>query len=157
MLLLAAQAERMAEKVYHEIGARFIQVPELAAYWNRYADEEAGHARWMENLHRRLDPAQRDQPANSDMWGRINRLIHADASELLNHIHTLQDAWDLTNEMEHGETNIIFEFLIAHFSKDPYTMAFLRMQLKEHIGHLMVGLPVPFNDTAIRRATLAAK
>ena len=154
MLQMAVKAERIAESVYDAFGKMFINNPEVARFWTRYADEEAGHARWMESLHRRASPEQLAVPANDEMWMLLTRLVNTDISELIGRVHNLQDAWDLANELENGETNIIFQFLISNFSKDAYTLGFLRTQLRDHMNHLMIDLPMQFSDVNVRRTIL---
>ena len=154
---LAIQAERNAEWLYDAIGRRFIDHPEVARFWMNYANEEAGHARWMENLRERVPQIKLAQPAEPDMWQRATKLVNTDLGTLLSGINTLQDAWELANEMEHGETNVIFEFLVAHFSQDPRTLAFLRVQLRDHIGHLLTGLPAHLTDASARGAVKVGK
>jgi hypothetical protein len=157
LLVLAAQAERQAETLYDAIGKMFMQQPEVARFWTHYADEEAGHARWMNNLRARLSAEQLARPVDPQVFSRAIRLLDTNLEELISGINDLQDAWDLANEMEHGETNIIFEFLINNFSGDPQTLAFLRAQLRGHMDHLLVGLPAQLSSIEMRRATFPIK
>jgi hypothetical protein len=61
----------------------------------------------------------------------------------------------LVNELENAETNAVFEFMLANFSKDEDAKLFLRSQLKDHIGKLMIDFPSQFASAAIRRQVKA--
>ena len=152
LVSLAVQAERNAEALYDGMSKMFIRYPEVARFWAHYANEEAGHARWMLNLRNRICPDLLTRPADSELWSRAVKLVEPSVDDLLGGIHDLQDAWELANEMEHGETNLIFAFLIDNFTDDDLTLTFLRIQLREHMEHLLVGLPVQFGDANLRRA-----
>ncbi len=70
-------------------------------------------------------------------------------------IENLEDAYQLVSEIENAEINTVFEFLIDSFSTSPESQSFLRAQLRDHIGHIMVEFPQRFGDASARRAIKA--
>jgi hypothetical protein len=66
-------------------------------------------------------------------------------------IADLQEAYELASELESGETNAVFEFLITHFSEDKKARIFLRSQLKSHVSQLMLQFPEKFGGASIRK------
>ena len=152
---LSIAIERITESVYSHFVVIFADVPEIATFWRRYAQEETGHANWMRNLRGRVDPLILAQPADAKIWEMAVHATRVSAEQLVVQIETLQDAFELANEIEHGETNAIFEFLMRNFSNDEKSVMFLRTQLKDHIGHLMNGLPDPYREISARRAVRA--
>ena len=51
---LAIQIENTCKTLYEGMEKKFFHTPEIATYWHHLANEEAGHARWLEDL-----PAER--------------------------------------------------------------------------------------------------
>jgi hypothetical protein len=70
-------------------------------------------------------------------------------------IKTLQEAYEVTNELEHSETNTVFEFLISYFAEDEQTQIFLRTQLRDHVGRLMIDFPKRLGTSTLRRGIQA--
>ncbi len=65
---LAIAAEQACEALYHGLADRFAHHPAVADFWTAYADEEAGHARWLE----RLSPSSARWPASKTWKMPIN-------------------------------------------------------------------------------------
>jgi rubrerythrin len=152
---LAIQGERLAESFYKRVAARFRHYPEVEQFWLEYAAEEDGHARWLERLRERADPERMGSPADLAILEEAQRAGAASLDSLLWSIRTLQDAYEIANELEHAETNAVFEFLISYFTEDGETQAFLRAQLSNHIGRLMIDFPRSVGTGTLRRTILA--
>ena len=154
---LSIAIERITEAIYSHFAVIFAEVSEVAAFWRRYAHEETGHANWMKNLRGRADPAILALPAEEKVWEMAVHTTRVSADQLLVGIEDLQDAYELANEIEHGETNAIFEFLVHNFSNDEKSVMFLRTQLKDHVGHLINNFPEPYREVSTRRSVKALR
>jgi len=44
----AIELERAAETLYRQMGKLFVQQRDVVQYWEHYADEERGHASYLE-------------------------------------------------------------------------------------------------------------
>jgi hypothetical protein len=73
----------------------------------------------------------------------------------LRDVHNLEDAYQMVHELENSETNAVFDFLITNFAEDKKTQAFLRSQLRDHIGKLATDFPVQFRLAPVRRGIKA--
>lgn len=148
---LAIQSERLAEALYKRFGARFRNHPEVEQFWVRYAAEEDGHARWLEKLRERAAPEKMRQPASPSVLDEARRAISISVDSLVWSIRTLQDAYEIASELEHSEMNSVFEFLISYFTEDSETQTFLRAQLTDHVGRLMIEFPRHVGTGTFRR------
>lgn len=148
---LAIQSERIAETLYRRMGVRFHNHPEVENFWRRYAAEEDGHARWLEKLRERAASEKMIQPADPGILEDARRAISISVDSLVWSIRTLQDAFEIANELEHSEMNAVFEFLISYFTEDSETQTFLRAQLSEHVGRLMIEFPRSVGTGTFRR------
>jgi rubrerythrin len=148
---LAIMAERAAEELYHGLEAKFAHHEDVAGFWQAYAEEEAMHAEWLERLQNSLTPEQLSAPANPGVLKEAHRALQVPVEKRLRDVRDLEDAYQLVSDLENSETNAVFDFLISNFSEDPETQAFLRSQLKDHIGKLAIDFPIQFRLNAVRR------
>jgi hypothetical protein len=70
-------------------------------------------------------------------------------------VKNLEDAYQLVNDIENGETNAIFQFLLDNFEADVQMRDFLRAQLNKHIAKLSIDLPVQYKGILSRKAIQA--
>jgi rubrerythrin len=151
LIELAIQGEKLAEAFYLRLEKKFSRYPDVAQFWNSYASEENGHARWLARLRERVGEDRLNQPAEPEVLQQAERALATPIEPLLAGIRTLQDAYNTANELEHSETNTVFEFLISHFAEDAQSHAFLREQLNEHVGRLMIDFPKQLGTGSLRR------
>jgi len=148
---LAIAAEKAAEELYQGLEAKFAHQQEVAAFWREYAAEETTHARWLERLREGQSPQRLSERADPTVLQKAHKALDFSVENALEGIENLEEAYQLAHEVESSETNAIFEFLIVNFSSDKKTHAFLRSQLKDHIGKLMTEFPIHFRDAGARR------
>jgi rubrerythrin len=147
--------ERAAERLYHGLARKFAHEEEVAAFWKAYAAEEATHARWLEQIKGKLAAETLARETSGVMLNMAKESLELAVGELVEQIENLDDAYELANEMESGETNAIFEFLIEEYEVAQESRLFLRAQLKQHVMKVATGLPSPYSGQASRRALKA--
>ena len=152
----AIAAEHYARELYREFARLFAADPRVAAFWQRYAAEETGHARWLEQLLKKLPPETRDAPADFDKLEMARHMIKVPLAHALAKVETLEDAYQLAHELESSEINTIFEFLLFTFADDPQATQYARDQLSEHVARLTAGFPETYTSVRSRRAFRAA-
>ncbi len=157
LIELAIQGERLSETFYLRLAKKFSNHPDVADFWNGYAAEENGHARWLIKLRERAGEERLAQPADPEVLQQAQRALATPVESLLAGVKTLQDAYDAANELEHSETNAVFEFLISYFAEDDQAQIFLRAQLNEHIGRLMIDFPKRLGTGTLRRGIQASE
>jgi rubrerythrin len=152
----AIAAEHYARELYGEFGRRFAADPRVAAFWQRYAAEETGHSRWLEQLLKKLPPETCDAPADFDRLEAARHVIKVPLAQALAGVETLEDAYQLAHELESSEINTIFDFLLTTFADDPQATQFARDQLSNHVARLSTGFPEFYTGAPARRALRAA-
>ena len=152
----AIAAEHYAREMYREFARLFAADARVAAFWQRYTAEEMGHARWLEQLLKKLPPEICDAPADSDRLEMARHIIKVPLPHALAKVETLEDAYQLAHELEGSEINTIFEFLLFTFADDPQATQFARDQLSDHVARLSRGFPEPYTGVSSRRAFPAA-
>ncbi len=153
---MSIAVEKATESLYRRFQAKFASQSDVERFWRAYAQAEVGHALWLERIRGTLNPAQLTAPADEEIATSARRLLAFPVERLLHEIKTLEDAYQLANELESGETNVIFEFLITHFAADAQAQSLIRSQLRDHIAKISTGFPARFKSSASRMAIKAA-
>lgn len=149
----AIELERAIETLYRRIGNMFTHHQDIAQFWKRYADDERGHASYLERVKEALDIRRLSEPAYGGMIHDVQKCLGAASQRRLDNIQNLEDAYQLASELENSETNAIFEFMIMNFSTDELAIShkFLRAQLNSHLARLQTGLPSQYGNSVARR------
>ena len=153
----AIALERAAEALYEQLEKMFARHLEVALFWKHYADEENGHALYLERVHEGVGEGRLIQPADEDILRKVHYCLEQASPARLTKVKTLEDAYQLAHELENSETNAIFEFIVLNFSTDELAKshAFLRTQLNTHIARLDNDFPNPYKSKAARQSLFA--
>jgi rubrerythrin len=155
LFVLAIAAEETTAEFYRSLVRKFSHESDIADYWQRYVLDEVSHALWLERLRSNLSLERLAEPADRDMLASAERARSVSVEKALSGIHNLDDAYEVVNDLENSETNVVFEFLIANFPYDREVLSFLRTQLTEHVNRLVTEFPARFRDPGARRAVTA--
>ena len=155
LFALAIAAETSAAEFYRGLVAKFADYSDVAEFWRRYVTDEIAHARWLARLQGNLSVEQLAARADVRMLENARHAANVSVEALLSEVHTLEDAYELVNDLENSETNAVFEFLILSFPTDPDVLSFLRTQLMEHVDRLVNAFPERFRDPGMRLAAVA--
>jgi hypothetical protein len=151
----AIAAERAAERLFVGLQARFANHADVVDFWKLYASDEVRHAEWLEELRSRLTPDQLTGVVDVETVNLIEVVSKISVEELLAGIHNLDDAYQLVNEVENGETNALFQFLLNNFEPNGQMRDFLHAQLSKHVARISIELPESYNSAVARRAIRA--
>ncbi len=152
---LAIALERSNEAYYRGLQEKFLHSPEVAKFWQAYADEENGHARWLEQLRERVKAKLATPLEHTHLVEAAQRLLKITPEEHLSRISNLEEGYQLSVELENSETNIIFEFLILNYSLTAQAANVLQAQLHSHTRRLMDEFPPDYRSRARRLAVQA--
>ena len=147
----AIGAEKAAEDFFHGLEAKFNHNNEVSQLWQQYAEDEAMHAKWLEALKEKLGQEELSNLVDEDTMQLLDSVAKISVEKTLRKIHDLEDAYEIVNEIENGETNAIFRFLIDNFEADEKMRDFLREQLNEHVGRQSIDLPPQYRGATARR------
>ena len=152
----AIGAEKAAEEFFHGLEAKFSHNEQVSQLWKEYAEDEAMHAKWLETLKAKLSQDELTKFIDEHTVQLLESVARISIDKALESIHDLEDAYELVNEIENGETNAIFRFLLDNFETDEKMRDFLRKQLNEHVGKLTIDLPPQYRGAATRRKIKAS-
>jgi hypothetical protein len=152
---VAIATERAAERLFQGLEAKFAHHEDVATFWKQYALDEAKHAKWLEGLKARLTTEQLSGPVDAHTVELLQAVAGFSVEKALLGVKNLEDAYQLVNDIENGETNAIFQFLLDNFETDVQMRDFLRVQLNKHITKLSIDLPVQYKGILSRKAIQA--
>ncbi len=149
---LTIAAEETAEKVYRSFEKQFAHHPQIAHFWKSYADEEAGHARYLRELRSEISAERLEETADGSLFQQVQKLRRRLVKDHLSSIHTLEDAYQLATELENSEVNSLFTFVVTYFTPPERlkSQELLRSVLNDHINKL-AELPTPYNSRLERQ------
>jgi rubrerythrin len=155
----AIELERAPEIIYRQLEKMFSNHPEVALFWKHYADEERGHAEFLERIREGVAVDRLSLQADASMLQKVKQCLESASPKNLERIETLQDAHQLATELENSETNAIFEFMIVSFSTEELVKShqFLRTQLNVHIARLENDFPNSYKSRTARKNVFALK
>lgn len=148
---LAILAERQAESLYLALHARFAHHPQVAEFWRQYAADEAGHAHALVHLREAQSVETLALPADPEILIRARSFSRFSVDRVLNRLEDLEDAYQLVNEVENGETNVVFDFLVTYLTEDKKAQDMMRAQLADHVTRLVRQFPASYSTSALRR------
>jgi rubrerythrin len=151
----AIQAEKSAENLYRGLEQKFSAEPQVASFWKQFATEEANHFEWLQNLAARVSQSDLEKLVDTQTQDLFYQVRLFSWEIALANIHDLAEAFEAVNDIENGETNAVFRFLIDNFEVDKSIRDFLLAQLATHIARLSTNLPIAFRDILNRQAIKA--
>ncbi len=157
---LAIALEHAAEVFYRGLAVKFSADLELERFWSRFAAEEAGHARWLEELlqkTRESNALKLQEPAPKKLLKAARDLLFVSPVKTLESITNLEEAYRTAIQVESSETNVIFEFLITDFAFTAQSRLFLTNQLKAHADRAVNEFPGKYKAVSARLACQAKK
>jgi len=154
---IAIAAEQSVEKMYGELESKFADHEEVAAFWKQYTRDEADHAKWLGRMKTEPSPEQLAKQVDASTAELLQSVVNFSVEKALGGVKNLQDAYELVSEIENGELNAIFQFLLDNFEADARLRDFLREQLNKHIARLVTDFPTQYREMPVRMATLAKR
>lgn len=134
---LAIQGENHLRQFYIELAEKFTTTPNAKAFWQQMADDEAAHAKRLNDIRDALPSEQLTASADLQSYLDLERAMAISPSETLKQVRNLQEAYELATELETGEFNAAFRFLVENFlweGKEPLSLILAKLEL--HIGKL---------------------
>ena len=153
----ALALEKSAETLYRQLANMFSHEPDVELFWKRYANEENGHASYIEKIYANISTERRNEPASHLILSQLQSSVKRASKIKIENIKTLEDAYSLATELENTETNTIFEFILTNFSDEELAKSrgFIRVQLDNHINKLTTHFPAEFMSVGARQECLA--
>jgi len=151
----AIHAEKAAEKFYLGLITKFSDQPEVAQFWREFAQDETDHIEWLVKFKKRLSKRKLKKMVDRQTHKLLNVGYLFSAEKALEEVSTFADAFELVIDLENGETNAIFRFLLDNFEMDKHIHGYLSAQLEQHISRLSTNLPVQYRNILARQAIKA--
>jgi rubrerythrin len=149
------QTERAAEKFYLGLVVKFIDQPDLAQFWKEFAQDETDHIEWLIKFKNRLSKRKLKKMVDRQTKNLINMGYLFSAEKALEEVENFANAFEIVIDLENGETNAFFHFLMENFEVDKHIQDFLVAQLEEHISRLSTNLPLAYRNFMSRQAIKA--
>jgi hypothetical protein len=136
LLELAIAAEKVAEDFYLGLADKFAHLPRVADFWQEMKKDEIAHARGIEQVRASLTPEQLIAPTDPVVLEQAKRSVSFSANEALKSITTVEEAFQLSHDLENSEINLVFEFILSEYVAQDAQRELATTLLREHIARL---------------------
>jgi rubrerythrin len=157
LLAVAIQLEAGAQRFYEGLARMFAHCPDVAEFWRRFAADETLHEKQLIDFRASMSVKRLSEPADAQLLEAGRKVLSVTLEERLSELQNLDDAWQMAHDLEVSETNTIFRFFMAEFSRDKRIVAAMMQHLDEHAERLMTGLPPQYATRAARAAVPAMR
>lgn len=136
LLAAAIAAERKALVFYEGLMHLFRHVPDVAALWRDMMQDEEEHLQILEEVSARLTPEQRCAPADLETLYKAIAAVRFSPERSLASIRDLNDAYEIVHDLEHGEINAVFAFILGEYVDDETRERMADAYLSIHLRRL---------------------
>jgi hypothetical protein len=151
---LAIAAENQLDNFYRTLTERFAHIPTVSVVWNAVADDETKHARTLANIRDSLPPNVLHCKEDPVQIRKAKEVLKAVTDNDLDSIKTLEDAYQLSLELEDSGVNMIFTLLVEQYAPSDGRLSFLLPAIEIHLERLKSFSHMP--DSAIWRTGILA-
>ncbi len=107
----AVRIETRAADLYGVLARRFSHVPGMTGFWEDLRHDELGHANTLRSVRGSLSKEKLASTVEHSITASVNGIMEMMGKDLLGQIKTLDDAYEIANELEFSEINALFKYL----------------------------------------------
>ncbi len=129
----AIEVEYKAAHFYGTLSKLFLQVPGLSTFWQSMKADELEHANMLHEARKMMSPEQLLQDPGRKIWKDMANVQLLLSKDLLAEINTLEDAYQLSYNLEFSEINTIFQFLAVESIPSERLKALIHSMIDGHL------------------------
>jgi rubrerythrin len=152
---IAIECENLAAAVYREFMKKFAHVPEIMEFWNDMVEDEEKHARHLEEIFDSLTQEQLRGKADPELLRELRAIRGLKLEDVTGPVKTLDDAYEIANNLENSEVNAAFRFLMNEFISAETRKKAVMNTLEIHLARL-INFSKNYGDSSWRQS-IAAK
>ena len=133
ILQLAIDIEIKSRDIYVNFARMFNHVHKISEFWKKLMKDENVHANILEDISAKLREEGQEINTDSRIINNIQATNEYLMTDLMSTIHNLNDAYDLSHNLETREVEMLFDMLSTDFGKH---VEALRIVMLEEQGHL---------------------
>ncbi len=134
---LAIATEKAAAQFYEALSRAFRGEPDVAACWKGLMSDELFHAEQLSRVLAALPETVRVAEADAGQYGRAaENLCRFNLLLNVRYIQHLEDAYDISYELEYSEVNQVFCGLLSDYVPQPGDPDFALNLIRDHAGRL---------------------
>ena len=142
---LAIAAEKQLESFYRTLTERFAHVLTVSAFWNALADDETKHAGTLADIRDSLPPNVLHTNEDPVQVRKAREVLKAVTDNNQDSIRTLEDAYQLSHELENSGINTIFTLLVEQFAPSGGRPNFILPAIEIHLARLKSFSRIPYS------------
>jgi len=133
---------------------KFAHVPEIVEFWGSMVEDESKHAKNLEEVYDTLTDVERSGPADSHLIRELRGILALRLEDVTGPVKTLDDAFNIANELEDSEVNAAFRTLMKKFIPKEKQRRALLETVEVHLARLTY-FSENYGDSAWRKSIKA--
>ena len=134
---LAISCENLAGVVYGDFTKKFAHEPEIVDFWKDMIEDEKKHAESLKEIHKTLSPEQLGLPADLRLVSELKNILTLTLEDVTKDVKTLDDAYEVANDLENSEVNAAFRMLMNEFVPVETRRRAILGTVEIHLGRLI--------------------
>lgn len=132
LLNTAIENENLAQSIYAKTRSLFSHIPEVTEFFSGMMEDELNHAKILETIRDSLTEADLRKAVNHQEWNIVKNLNQALGNMSRYQINNLDDAFEMTHELEASEINYFLIDLIGRYVSDEALRVSIITKIIEH-------------------------
>jgi rubrerythrin len=150
------EIEKMAAEIYEEFAKLFSDFPKIADFWKGMNRDEIDHAKWLIEMKESLPEEVLSSSPDYDLILKVHSIKKSLGEYSEKKINSLDDAYELANDIESSEVNNLFRLFTHKFISSEDKKNFILSEINDHQLKTM-NFPKNFGDKILRKEIKAER
>ena len=128
----AVEIEKTAGEIYEKFAELFSDFPKIADFWKRMNKDESDHAKWLLEIKDSLSEEQLLSSPDHELILKVQSIKKLLNKHSTKKIHNLDDAYELTNDIEFSGVNNLFRLFTHKFVSSEDKKKFTLSEVTQH-------------------------
>ncbi len=134
---LAINWETQARDLFSDFANLFIHEPKVYEFWIQLSTEESMHIGVLKDILNKIPPEKRLMEVGNEQWNSVTQVDELIKEASTKKVLTLDDAYELAQQLETSEINALFKMLVIDYLPDEEGHKMIVSEIREHIEKLM--------------------
>jgi rubrerythrin len=137
LLELAINWETQAHDLFLDFANLFSHEPKVNEFWIQLSKDESMHIGVLTDILNNIPTEKRLMEVGTEQWNSVTQVEELIKEASTKKVLTLDDAYELAQQLETSEVNALFKMLVIDYLPDEEVHKIIVSEVREHIEKLM--------------------
>ena len=133
---IVVSTEEELRQLYQLFAKEFMHYKEISDFWKSMAKDEFLHIKELENIYKSLSENQLNETVDNTVIENARKNLKRIQSAKTTQIQTLNEAYELSHEIENSEVNAVFLFIMHECCPSKKQVIFVEKEITIHLEKL---------------------